>query len=118
MTNIVAEVLRGAADLIRMNGLHKGGLWPNADKSIFVPLYPGGQPCCAWGAIYAAEQQLLNGECGTGVSEEAGRAVREEVSGIGYAFLSDWVDAPSRTGQEVVDAMLAAAKGIENQETV
>ena len=94
-----AETLRKAADVIRERGWYQGDF----EK------YPGG-PCCASEAIYRAsgvysgnysDQRQLLSKAFDFLSEAAGLSPSE--------LIAPWNDAPERTADEVIAALLKAA---------
>lgn len=107
----VATDLEAAADIIRINGLHKGDFWPGAVNHYTgegrVPTYVPGYPVCAYGAVSVA-RGVVNV---VSVQPCPATAIMEKhVSGQ----LVDWNDDERTTAEQMVDLMTEVAKNLRN----
>lgn len=124
-----AEFLEQAADVVRVNGLHKHELWPGCSGHSYgaavlsgrVPsTYQPGSPVCAWGALYVTGCALLadeTPEVKLAEIQEVGSELCDHLSQEGARLLSEWNDDPERIGDEVVEMFLGYAKQLRNGAT-
>jgi hypothetical protein len=98
-----ADALEKAAELVRA-GWIQGDYYDDAETQF-----------CAMGALSKAcgERNLLEG---VGIGSPLPLARAALVEQVGTALVTVWNDHPERTQDEVVEAMLQAAKILRNQE--
>jgi hypothetical protein len=109
----IPDVLTRAAEVLRVNGLHKKEYWPLRKPGAIKPWNPG-TPCCAIGAI-AVALNSADPDRGLELTDPYTLHLGAylEASGIRPdPLVTLWNDAPERTKEEVIKVLLDAAEWV------
>lgn len=121
--NEIADRIEKAADVIRVNGLQKGALWPGHqdDDVEYADGRPVGYeenwPTCAWGALYVVSSSSREAnETGRTLIRRMFHILDCELDDDQFdSRLADWNDNEEITQEIVVDTLLQVAKDLRNE---
>jgi hypothetical protein len=108
----IPAVLTSAAEVLRVNGLHKTAYWPHKFPLLNVPPWKPGTPCCVIGAI-AVALDPDDPDNGLSLTDPYSLHLGQYIAASGIrpdCLVTLWNDAPERTKEEVIEVLLAAAK--------